>query len=64
MRNGVNVIGDPGPCLTPSCDSDSFFMAENGGFVSPMISTDRLIPKLHRRWRKAEACLQERCGET
>lgn len=53
----------PSPCLTPGCPNDNFFMAENGGFVSPMISTDRLIPKLHRRWRRSRACLLECCGE-
>jgi hypothetical protein len=53
----------PSPCLTTGCASDNFFMSSNGGFVSPMISTDRMIPKLHRRWRRAEACLRECCGE-
>lgn len=53
----------PSPCLTPGCEGDNFFMSANGGMVSPMISTDRMIPKLHRRWRKAGACLRECCGE-
>jgi hypothetical protein len=51
------------PCLTPGCRSENFFMATCGGFVSPMLSTDRLISKLHRRWRRAGACLRDCCGE-
>jgi hypothetical protein len=38
-------------------------MSSNGGMVSPMISTDRMIPKLHRRWRRSRDCLRECCGE-
>lgn len=54
----------PKPCLTPGCDSANFYMSgREGGINGPMTSSDPMIAKLHRRWRRSRDCLIKCCGD-